>query len=140
MELHDTAGQEELKEIRTIGYSGAKVILLCFAINDLTTFENVKQVWVPELSEHVPDAKLLLIGTKGDLRKEATRKSVKQKSARGKVVSFIFVHTIQWIEYCYESLDGETFRIHNNHVSSRLLDYVRMSWEYVIWKLYLEKL
>ena len=90
MELQDTAGQEEYEEIRKFGYSGAKVIIVGFAVNDQTTFENIKGKWLPELRDHAPEAKLLLVGTKSDLRTQKSKMSIKRRnrSARGKMVSY----------------------------------------------------
>ena len=95
MELQDTAGQEEYEEIRKFGYSGAKVIIVGFAVNDQTTFENIKGKWLPELSDHAPEAKLLLVGTKSDLRTQKSKMSIKRRnrSARGKMVSYT-IHII----------------------------------------------
>ena len=90
MELHDTAGQEEYDQIRQFAYAGAKVILVGFAVNDQTTFENIKAKWLPEISAHAPEAKLLLVGTKADMRTQKTKMSVKRRnqSSRGKMVIF----------------------------------------------------
>jgi len=96
MELQDTAGQEEYEEIRKFGYSGAKVIIVGFAVNDQTTFENIKGKWLPELRDHAPEAKLLLVGTKSDLRTQKSKMSIKRRnrSARGKMVSYT-IHIIR---------------------------------------------
>ena len=90
MELHDTAGQEEYDQIRQFAYAGAKVILVGFAVNDQTTFENIKAKWLPEISAHAPEAKLLLVGTKADMRAQKTKMSVKRRnqSSRAKMVIF----------------------------------------------------
>ena len=88
MELHDTAGQEEFDQIRQFGYQGAQVILVCFAVNDGTTLQNIKAKWMVEIQTHAPTAKVVLVGTKADMRKVKSKMSVKRKnrSQRGQEV------------------------------------------------------
>ena len=82
MELHDTAGQEDYDEIRVFGYQGASVILVCFAVNDAVTFQNIKAKWLTEIQTHAPTAKVILIGTKSDKRKKRTGASLKRRKNR----------------------------------------------------------
>ena len=41
---------------------------MCFCVADYVTFDNVKKLWLPELRRHNPEAKVLLVGTKSDMR------------------------------------------------------------------------
>ncbi|KAL0480982.1 Ras-related protein Rac [Acrasis kona] len=66
--LWDTAGQEDYDRLRPLSYPGTGVFVLCFAISVPASFENVKKKWVPELKQHAPDAPIILVGTKSDLR------------------------------------------------------------------------
>ena len=68
-QLWDTAGQEEFERIRVLGYENTTCFIVCFCVADFVTFDNVKRLWLPELRRHNPDAKILLVGTKSDLRK-----------------------------------------------------------------------
>ena len=68
-QLWDTAGQEEFERIRILGYENTTCFIVCFCVADFVTFENVKRLWLPELRRHNPDSKILLVGTKSDLRK-----------------------------------------------------------------------
>ena len=88
MELHDTAGQEEFTEVRKFGYQGADVILVTFAVNDSTTLQNIKAGWMDEIQTHAPSAKVILVGTKADMRKAKSKMSVKRRnrSQRGQEV------------------------------------------------------
>ena len=86
MELHDTAGQEDYDNIRSFGYQGASVFLVCFAVNDATTFHNVRNKWMLEVQTNAPTAKVVLVGTKSDKRKKRTGTSLKRRkrqSGRG---------------------------------------------------------
>lgn len=68
VQIWDTAGQEELENIRTLSYAGTSVFLLCFSIADPSTFANITSVWIPEIKNHDPNPTILLVGTKSDLR------------------------------------------------------------------------
>ena len=66
--LWDTAGQEDYDRLRPLSYPSTDVFLICFSIVNPSSFTNVKTKWFPEVNHHCPDAKILLIGTKLDLR------------------------------------------------------------------------
>ena len=68
MLLNDTAGQEDYKDIRVLCYPNTDVFICCFSVADKVTFHNVEAVWLPEVKDKVPKAKILLVGTKADLR------------------------------------------------------------------------
>ena len=90
-QLWDTAGQEEFERIRVLGYENTTCFIVCFCVADFVTFENVKRLWLPELRRHNPDAKILLVGTKSDLRKpkETKRRGSERtgKTTRNKQVN-----------------------------------------------------
>ena len=66
--LWDTAGQEDYNRLRPLSYPQTDVFLVCFSVISPTSFENVKNEWVPEISHHAPGVKFILVGTKVDLR------------------------------------------------------------------------
>jgi len=68
--LWDTAGQEDYDRLRPLSYPQTDVFLICFSIINPTSFANVKVKWVPEVKHHCPSTRLLLVGTKLDLREE----------------------------------------------------------------------
>ena len=68
LQLWDTAGQEGYDQIRVLGYENTHCFVVCFSVVDAVTFANVKNVWLKELRENAPGAKILLVGTKADLR------------------------------------------------------------------------
>ena len=90
-QLWDTAGQEEFERIRVLSYENTTCFIVCFCVADHVSFENVKKLWLPELRRHNPDAKVLLVGTKSDLRKSKDEKKRdndgREKIARDKQVS-----------------------------------------------------
>ncbi|ESN93806.1 hypothetical protein HELRODRAFT_157785 [Helobdella robusta] len=66
--LWDTAGQEDYESLRPLSYPNTDVILICFAINNRDSFENVELKWLPEIRHHCPNTPFVLVGTKLDLR------------------------------------------------------------------------
>ncbi len=66
--LWDTAGQENFDRIRTLCYEKTQCFVVCFSVVDSVSFSNVKATWLKEVKASVPTAKVLLVGTKADLR------------------------------------------------------------------------
>mmetsp|Transcript_24747 Transcript_24747/g.27536 ORF Transcript_24747/g.27536 Transcript_24747/m.27536 type:complete len:196 (-) Transcript_24747:20-607(-) len=78
--LWDTAGQEDYDRLRPLSYPQTDVFLVCFSITAPSSFDNVRHKWYPEISHHCPDAAVILVGTKVDLRDdEYTIKTLKAK-------------------------------------------------------------
>ena len=46
------------------------MFLLCFSVISPTSFSNIRSKWWPEVSHHCPQAKMILVGTKMDLRED----------------------------------------------------------------------
>lgn len=66
--LWDTACQEDYDQLRPLSYPGTDIFFVCFSVVDPTSKENVRKNWVPEIRQHVPHARIILVGTKTDLR------------------------------------------------------------------------
>ncbi|GMT33856.1 hypothetical protein PFISCL1PPCAC_25153, partial [Pristionchus fissidentatus] len=47
--LFDTAGQEDFARLRPLSYPETDIFLVCFSVVSPTSFENVKENWVPEI-------------------------------------------------------------------------------------------
>jgi len=50
--LFDTAGQEDYDRLRPLSYPQTDVFLVCFSVVSPSSFENVKEKWVPEITHH----------------------------------------------------------------------------------------
>ena len=74
LHLWDTAGQEQFDQLRLLSYPETNVFLLCFSLSDPDSYENALTKWYPELKTHNSKAKIILVGTKLDLRNSGTAK------------------------------------------------------------------
>jgi len=68
--LWDTAGQEDYDRLRPLSYPQTDVFLICFSVVNPTSYSNVRSKWYPEVTHHCPDAKIILVGTKLDMRED----------------------------------------------------------------------
>eukprot|EP00484_Ammonia_sp_Unknown_P025576 CAMPEP_0197029838 /NCGR_PEP_ID=MMETSP1384-20130603/9203_1 /TAXON_ID=29189 /ORGANISM="Ammonia sp." /LENGTH=200 /DNA_ID=CAMNT_0042459077 /DNA_START=101 /DNA_END=703 /DNA_ORIENTATION=+ len=69
LDLWDTAGQEQFDRLRILAYKdNVHVFLLCFSLEDLTSFKNLETKWIPEIKQYAAHSTLILVGTKSDLQ------------------------------------------------------------------------
>ncbi|XP_028376061.1 transforming protein RhoA-like [Phyllostomus discolor] len=66
--LWDTAGQEDYNRLRALAYPNTDVVLMCFSIASPASFENIPEIWTPEVKHFCPDVPIVLVGNKKDLR------------------------------------------------------------------------
>jgi small GTP-binding protein len=83
LRIWDTAGQDEYDRLRPLSYSGANAILLCFALDSKQSFVNLTERWIGEVKHYCQTAKIILIGTKADLRQAGNPNHVTDDEARG---------------------------------------------------------
>lgn len=70
LQLWDTAGTEKYSTITRSFYKSAHGILLCYSVNDLSSFKNVSN-WLAQIKESSPDSvQVSLIANKIDVKEE----------------------------------------------------------------------
>uniref|UniRef100_S4RX38 Uncharacterized protein n=1 Tax=Petromyzon marinus TaxID=7757 RepID=S4RX38_PETMA len=81
LQLIDTPGIEEYDRLRSICYTNADVVQICFSLDNQFSFDSIPGKWYPEVRHHCPTAPIILVGTKLDLRdnKDAVEKLGQQK-------------------------------------------------------------
>jgi small GTP-binding protein len=83
LRIWDPAGQDEYPRLRPLSYSGANAILLCFALDSKQSFVNLTERWIGEVKHYCQSAKIILIGTKADLRQAGNPNHVTDDDVRG---------------------------------------------------------
>ena len=68
LQLFDTAGQEEYDRLRPLCYPDTSIVLLCFSVDNSTSFANIRNIWAAEVRYYLPCVPTLLVGLKTDLR------------------------------------------------------------------------
>ena len=77
--LWDTAGQEKYRSLAKIFYKDAQIIILVYSINNLSSFQSLKDYWYHEVKTNgLPNAIFAVVGNKNDLYNTA---QVKEKDA-----------------------------------------------------------
>ncbi|KAG0241506.1 GTP-binding protein Rho1 [Actinomortierella wolfii] len=70
LSLWDTAGQEDYDRLRPLSYPESDVVLMCFAVNNRPSLDNITEKWYPELTHFLEKIPKLVVGLKTDLRDE----------------------------------------------------------------------
>jgi len=73
--LWDTAGSADYDELRPLSYPGTDAFIVCFSLISRESLEGVENKWMKEIVEHCPNAPVILVGTKVDLRSKPEFKS-----------------------------------------------------------------
>lgn len=68
LSLWDTAGQEDYDRLRPLSYPDSDVVLMCYAINDRRSFEEIRSKWNPEVEHFCEGVPKILVALKSDLR------------------------------------------------------------------------
>lgn len=66
--IWDTGGYGVFRSVRPLAYIDADVFMMCFDITNRESFENLTEVWLPEIQSFQPNTPVLFVGMKGDLR------------------------------------------------------------------------
>eukprot|EP00823_Brevimastigomonas_motovehiculus_P003518 TRINITY_DN215_c0_g1_i2.p1 TRINITY_DN215_c0_g1~~TRINITY_DN215_c0_g1_i2.p1 ORF type:complete len:207 (-),score=28.45 TRINITY_DN215_c0_g1_i2:151-738(-) len=79
LSLWDTAGQEEYDQMRPLSYPQTDVFLICFAVDAIESFDNVRNKWAKEVDYHCRGTPKILVGTKIDKRAKAAKSLTAQE-------------------------------------------------------------
>ncbi|KAG2208605.1 hypothetical protein INT46_009147, partial [Mucor plumbeus] len=71
--LWDTAGQEDYDRLRPLSYFETDVVVICFAVDNMNSYQNVRDKWLPEVKHYCGNnVSLVLVGLKIDLRLDSS--------------------------------------------------------------------
>ncbi|KAM6491364.1 small GTPase-binding protein, partial [Amanita muscaria] len=68
--LWDTSGSEHFDRLRPLSYPDSHVVLICFAIDDPDSLDDVQEKWISEVKHFCPNLPILLVGCRKDLRRD----------------------------------------------------------------------
>lgn len=125
--LWDTAGQEEYDRLRVLSYPEVNVLLVCFAIDSATSLDNVVDKWIPEISHFCQDIPFLLIGLKGDLRKNPPANKTLVTVDQAKYVA-ANVGAVSYIE-CSARLSDNIAEVFDKAIIAALSDQITQEEE-----------
>ncbi|KAF7677997.1 Rho-related protein racF1 [Astathelohania contejeani] len=66
LDLWDTSGHPDYYRLRKLSYLNSDVILICYAVNRVTSFRNAITRWMDEVEQY--GCPVILVGTKADTR------------------------------------------------------------------------
>ncbi|XP_790284.2 rho-related GTP-binding protein RhoA-A [Strongylocentrotus purpuratus] len=110
--LVDTAGQEDFDRLRPLLYPDTDVILMCFAINNPDSLENIPEKWTPEVKHSCPNVPIILVGNKKDLRNDDNTKMELQRTKKTPVTynkghrMAVKINAAKYMECSAETNDG----------------------------------
>jgi len=114
--LCDTGAEEDHNRQRIQVYQDTTVAILCFSIISPPSYQNCKTKWIQEIRQYCGNSRVLLVGTKSDLRtnsqmlqrlaeRNAEPISIKQGKALAKEIgAFRYIELCSLDENCGELL------------------------------------
>lgn len=76
LQIWDFPGDEYFDRFRPLGYANAQGILICFAIDNVESFNNIKERWIPEITTHCPKAFKIMVGVGQEVRHDKTKRDI----------------------------------------------------------------
>ncbi|KCV72302.1 rho family, other, variant [Fonticula alba] len=111
--LWDTAGQEDYDRLRPLSYPDSHVILVCFAINNPDSLENVQEKWISEIQHFCNGLPVILVGLKKDLRDDpdtitelARNKQAPITTEQGRAVASTLNQVSEYLECSAKTGEG----------------------------------
>ncbi|KAI4902327.1 hypothetical protein NFI96_020005 [Prochilodus magdalenae] len=72
LNMWDTSGSSYYDNVRPLAYPDSDAVLICFDISRPETLDSVPKKWQAEAQEYCPNAKLVLVGCKLDMRTDVS--------------------------------------------------------------------
>ncbi|KAK3520721.1 hypothetical protein QTP70_030586 [Hemibagrus guttatus] len=72
LNMWDTSGSSYYDNVRPLAYPDSDAVLVCFDISRPDTLDSVTKKWQAESQEYCPNAKLVLVGCKLDMRTDVS--------------------------------------------------------------------
>ncbi len=82
LNLWDTAGQEDYDRLRPLSYPNTDVFLIMFSTVSPTSYQNVRNKWVPEIQHYVSRRR-----RKRKKERKKERKKKRKKERKKKIIS-----------------------------------------------------
>ena len=79
--LFDTLGHDDYDRLRPLSYLDTDIFLVCFSVVSPSSFNNIKERWIPEIAQHCPKTPFLLVGTQADLRDDSEQSPISVEEA-----------------------------------------------------------
>ncbi|KAH0792886.1 Ras-related C3 botulinum toxin substrate 1 [Histomonas meleagridis] len=94
----------DIRELTYFAYSpkSTSICFVCYSVVDQTSFLNVTNLWVKEIKQHEPNPKIILVGTKTDLREDEETLDELFKNGESPITTKqgkVFAATIGAIDY-----------------------------------------
>ncbi|KAK4233029.1 ras family-domain-containing protein, partial [Achaetomium macrosporum] len=70
LRISDTTGQEKYPQLRTLVYSQADVFLVFARLGIESSYRNIEEMWIPEITHHCPGVPFILVGIESYLYHE----------------------------------------------------------------------
>ena len=87
--LHCTFFNKKLLPLEIYVHGGqADAFLLCFSVDNITSFQNITSKWQPEVKHHCPKVPYVLVATKTDLRQESEAEDAVDKEGEDDEVHY----------------------------------------------------
>lgn len=87
LELLGISRQEKYEPLRLLNYQSTDVFILCYSIENRRSFEHIRAIWYTEVRRHCPDAKMLLVACKIDLRSSSSLSEDLITTSEGQVLA-----------------------------------------------------
>lgn len=85
--LWDTAGNDNLRQVRPRSYQQADVVLICYSVANPNSLASVQHKWIAEVRENLPKVPVLVVATQTDLREIGAYRGSCISAAEGRRVA-----------------------------------------------------